>query len=97
MIQVHRHEVTGDAVLREVQRWAPADVEEFVALLEGLVKDPYPGGDVPGIFDLKEPRVPQGTYTVAFDHALLVYQVMPAAPVIKLIQVTRLEDTIAEP
>lgn len=89
-MHVHRHEVVGDGVLAEVQRWAPLDVEEFVGLLTGLTEDPYPGGQVPGIFELRESGAPRSTYTVAFDHALLVYQVMPNAPVIKLVQVTRL-------
>ncbi len=76
--------------MREIQRWAPADAAEFVELLTGLSEDPYPGGHVPGIFELKATGAPAGTYTVAFDHALLVYQVMVNAPVVKLIQVTHL-------
>jgi hypothetical protein len=76
--------------MREIQRWAPADAGEFLELLTGLSRDPYPGGEVPGIFELKANVAPSTTYTVAFDHALLVYQVMANAPVVKLIQVTRL-------
>jgi hypothetical protein len=88
--QVHRHRFAGDGVLAEVQRWAPVDVAEFVDLLTALSEDPFPGGHIPGVFELKAGGVPSNTYTVAFDHALLVYQVMGNAPVIKLIQVTRL-------
>jgi hypothetical protein len=89
-MHAHRHEVVGDQVLREIQRWAPPDVQEFVDLLTALTEDPFPGGALPGIFELREIGTPRNTYTVAFDHALLVYQVMHTAPVIKLIQVTRL-------
>jgi hypothetical protein len=88
--QVHRHQFTGDRVLAEVQRWGPPDIEEFVELLTALSEDPFPGGRIPGVFELKAFGAATNTYTVAFDHALLVYQVMATAPVIKLIQVTRL-------
>jgi hypothetical protein len=90
MRQVHRHQFTGDRVLGEVQRWSPPDVAEFVELLTALSEDPFPGGRIPGVFELKASGTQVNTYTVAFDHALLVYQVMAALPVIKLIQVTRL-------
>jgi hypothetical protein len=89
-VQAHRHHFTGDRVLGEVQRWDPDAVAEFVGLLTALSADPYPGGRIPGVFELKSAGAPPNTYTVAFDHALLVYQVMATAPVIKLIQVTRL-------
>ena len=88
--QVHRHQFIGGHVLAEVQRWAPADVAEFVELLIALSEDPFPGGRIPGVFELKASGAATSTYTVAFDHAILVYQVMATAPVIKLIQVTRL-------
>ncbi len=89
-MQVHRHQFTGDPVLAEVQRWSPDAVAEFVDLLTALSGDPFPGGRIPGIFELKASDLPANTYTVAFDHALLVYQVMATAPVVKLIQLTRL-------
>jgi hypothetical protein len=89
-VQAHRHHFIGDRVLGEVQRWEPGAVAEFVDVLTALSEDPFPGGRLPGVFELKAAGVAPSTYTVAFDHALLVYQVMSTAPVIKLVQVTKL-------
>jgi hypothetical protein len=87
-------QIVGSRVYDLIDRDAPDDVwYEFYLTAETLAQEgPYPD-DLPGMGVLvyQDPTKPN-SFTIPFDHGLLVYQVMKDQPVVKLLDAFWADD-----
>lgn len=73
---------------------APADIRKALAELMGPILDhPLPRQSLLGVRPLRDPRLADA-YTVPFadGKGLLVYQLMPDQPIIRLLDMTWVDD-----
>lgn len=86
MAPTFRYTYYGEQVLSEIDGAPDRIKRDFVAVAESLSENPY--GTSIGVRPLKGLNFTPQMYSVPFDDALLVFQVMADHPVILLIHVT---------
>jgi hypothetical protein len=84
-----RYTYHGDQVLEEIDATPARIKREFVAVIESLAENPF--GTSIGVHPLKGLDFSPQMFSVPFDGALLVFQVMADYPVILLVHITWLD------
>jgi hypothetical protein len=81
-----RYTYHGDQVLEEIDAAPDRIKRDFVSVIESLAENPF--GTSIGVRPLKGLDFSPQMYSVPFDDALLVFQVMADYPIILLVHIT---------